>query len=325
MIRRGGPVRLSVVIPTFRRPESLARCLEGMARQTRPLDEILVVARTDDAPTHDVLRSAPAPVRAVEVTEPGLLAAMQAGVCAAAGDVIAFTDDDAIARRDWAQGLEDHFADSSVGAVGGRDLIATETDGETTDVGRITRWGKLVGNQHLAVGPARSVDVLKGANMAFRRPALALPKDLRGRGTQIHSEIPMCAWARSHGWRVVFDPMLVVDHLPAPRPAGDKRARRASDVRDASFNLVFGIVSSYPELALRRATYGLLAGDRLTPGLVRTAVAAARRERDVVRIAPAALLGQTAALLAVARGRRQRMVPVGEAPQLRPGGARARA
>jgi hypothetical protein len=96
-------------------------------------------------------------------------------------------------------------------------------------------------------------------------------------------------------------------------------------VRDASFNLVFGIVSSYPELALRRATYGLLAGDGLTPGLVRTAVAAARRERDVVRIAPAALLGQTAALLAVARGRRQRMVPVGEAPELRPGGARARA
>jgi len=290
-----------------------------MARQTRPLDEIFVVARADDAATHDLLRSALAPVRAVEVTEAGLLAAMQAGLAATAGDVIAFTDDDAVVRRDWAQRLEVHFADESVGAVGGRDLIAAETDGETADVGRITPWGKLVGNQHLAVGPARPVEVLKGVNMAFRRAALALPQGLRGRGSQTHSEISMCAWARSHGWRVVFDPALVVDHAPAPRLAGDRRERRARDVRDGSYNLVFGIVSSYPELALRRAAYGLLAGDRLTPGLARTAVAVARRERDVVRIAPAALLGQVAALTALARGRRQRMVPAADASAVTPG------
>ena len=233
-------MRLSVVVPTFQRPASLVHCLHGLACQARALDEILVVVRAGDAATHAVLRAASPPVRSVEVATPGLLAAMRAGAQAAAGDVIAFTDDDAVARPDWAQRLEDHFADPVVGAVGGRDLIAAETHGETGDVGRITGWGKLVGNQHLAVGSVRSVDVLKGVNMAFRRSALALPDHLRGRGSQVHSEIPMCAWTRSHGWRVVFDPELVIDHAPAPRTAGDERARRAEDIRDSSFNLVSG-------------------------------------------------------------------------------------
>lgn len=312
-------MRLSVVVPSFQRPAPLARCLDGLAGQTRVIDEVVVVARAPDAATHEVLRSASGPVRAAEVAAAGLLAAMQAGARAATGDVIAFTDDDAVARPDWAQRLTGHFADPTVGAVGGRDLIADETEGETRYFGRITRWGKLVGNQHLAIGDARPAEVLKGVNMAFRRPALALPVYLRGCGTQLHSEIPMCAWARTHGWQVVFDPELVVEHSPAPRPASDKRTRRRSrDVFDASFNLVFGIVSAHPERALPRAAYGLLIGDRLTPGLLRAAVAATQRDRDVVRVAPASIAGQAAALVALARGRRQCMLPVGEAPELRP-------
>jgi SAM-dependent methyltransferase/glycosyltransferase involved in cell wall biosynthesis len=305
------PIRLSVVVPSYGRPGSLARCLDGLARQDSPPHEVLVVARPDDAATLDVVRaSALSAVRTEEVAAPGLLAAMHVGAAAATGDVVAFTDDDAIPHADWVRRLLDHFAEPSVGAVGGRDVIPGEIDGETSDVGRITSWGRLVGNHHLAMGPAQAVDVLKGVNMAFRRAALALPCDLRGRGTQIHSEIPMCAWARTGGWRVVFDPAVVVDHLPAPRPTGDDRARRTRDVCDAAFNLVLGIGTFYPRLAWRRAAFGLLVGDRMTPGLLRAVVGTARGERDVVRLAPAALRGQTEALVALARGHRQRMVPV---------------
>jgi hypothetical protein len=50
----------------------------------------------------------------------------------------------------------------------------------TRDVGRVGRWGKLVGNHHLGTGSARSVMVLKAVNMAFRREALAVPEQLRG-------------------------------------------------------------------------------------------------------------------------------------------------
>jgi glycosyltransferase involved in cell wall biosynthesis len=304
-------MRVSVVVPSFRRPASLSRCLAALARQERAPDEVLVAVRSDDAATICAVRAAKLDVaRTVQVVTPGVLAAMQAGAGAATGDVIAFTDDDAAPRPDWLRRLEDHFAEPAVGAVGGRDVLANEIDNETTDVGRITSWGRLVGNQHLAIGRARPVDVLKGVNVAFRRPALALPHELRGRGSHVHWEIPTCAWARARGWRVIFDPAVVVDHIPAPRPAGDKRAGCAGDVRDASFNLVIGIASFRPELVWRRALYGLLLGDRMTPGLLRGAVGAARGEIDVARVTPAALLGQAQALLAFARGQRQLMVPV---------------
>ena len=307
-------MKLSVVIPSYRRPAALMRCLDGLAQQTRPPDEVIVVARPDDAETLDVVRAARLPVVIAEVTTAGLLAAMRAGADAATGDVIAFTDDDAVARPDWAERLEAHFADAAVGGVGGRDFIAEETDGETSDFGRISKWGRLVGNQHLAVGPAHRVDVLKGVNMAFRRAALALPTELRGQGAQIHSEIAICGWASSRGWRLILDPEVIVDHVPAWRPAGDSRRRRGRDTRDASFNFVFGLLSTRPGLARRRAAYGVLIGDWLTPGLLRIAVALALRERDVLRIAPAALRGQLEALLAFARGRRQQMVPVADPP-----------
>jgi glycosyltransferase involved in cell wall biosynthesis len=306
--------RLSVVVPSFRRAEPLARCLDGLARQDRPPDEVLIIARDDDAATLDVVRAAERlPVQTVEVLGPGLLSAMHAGVEAATGDVIAFTDDDAVPRPDWVRRLGDHFAEPAVGAVGGRDVIPGHVGGETPDVGRITRWGRLVGNQHLGIGPARPVDVLKGVNVAFRRAALALPYDLRGRGAQVHWEVSMCAWARARGWQVVFDPALVVDHLPAPRPSGDHRVPDPRDVRAASFNLVFAIATFYPASAWRRALYGLLVGDRMTPGVLRAVVATVRDEDHVRRIAPAAVRGQVEALVALARGHRQRMVPVDQA------------
>jgi hypothetical protein len=42
---------ISVIIPSYRRCEDLDRCLRALARQQRPADEVVVVARADDAPT----------------------------------------------------------------------------------------------------------------------------------------------------------------------------------------------------------------------------------------------------------------------------------
>ena len=41
-------MKISVVIPTYRRPESLKRCLEGLRRQVRPAHEVLVVTQDGD-------------------------------------------------------------------------------------------------------------------------------------------------------------------------------------------------------------------------------------------------------------------------------------
>ncbi len=210
----GGAV--SVVVPTHRRPEYLARCLEAIGNQSvRPRD-VVVVRRPGDVDTEVALSQIRAQeIRDISVGEPGVLAALGAGVRAASGDIVAFVDDDAVPHRDWLERLLSHFEDGKVGGVGGRDIVEDDAHSRlplTTDVGRIGRWGKMRGSHHLGTGPPRDVMVLKGANMAFRREAIALPDGLRGEGAQVHFEVAMCLWAlqRVGGSSTTPQPSLII-------------------------------------------------------------------------------------------------------------------
>jgi GT2 family glycosyltransferase len=302
---------VSIVVPSYRRPDDLRRCLEALAHQLRRPDEVLVVLRPGDVESLGVTSAVEAPgILTVEVHKGGLAAALRAGAEAAQGDVIVFLDDDAFPRPEWLSTLCHHFDDPSVGAVGGKDEIPnpSQTGPPTVDIGRITRWGKLIGNHHLAAGAVREVDVLKGVNMAVRRQALVLPLDLRGTGTQLHSELVVCLCAQRDGWRILFDPAAVVDHRGSPRPGGDSRdSPSAAVVRNESFNLVACLLTARPELLWRRGLYGLMVGDRGTPGLVRGLAAVLQRDREVTRRLLPSLLGQLEALSAHIAGRR---VPV---------------
>ncbi len=306
--------RLSVVIPTFERPDALRTCLAGVRAQVCAADEVVVVRRESDGASSAVRREFGAGwLFEVSVETPGTLAAMEAGARMASGDVIAFTDDDAVPRPDWVERLQRHFADSTVGGVGGRDEIHPPAmgDGPPEDVGRVTAWGKVKGNHHAGGGPPRDVAVLKGCNMAFRREALAFPHGLRGSGAQVHLELGMCLWARARGWRILYDPALVVDHYPAPRSDDYGRGGGSdSAVCDAAYNLVASLVSQRRDLLWRRVVYGLLVGDRSAPGVVRAAAAIPRREPDVAGWLSPSLRGQVEALVDVRRGRAVSMVPL---------------
>ncbi|CAG2131367.1 glycosyltransferase family 2 protein [Ralstonia mannitolilytica] len=107
-LRRRAPA-VSVVIATWRRPQMLQRCLDGLLAQTFDAHQLeLVVA--DDGPddeTRAVVEAfaAAAPawrVRYVPVRETqGPAAARNRGWQAASGDIIAFTDDDTIPAPTW--------------------------------------------------------------------------------------------------------------------------------------------------------------------------------------------------------------------------------
>ena len=299
---------VSVVIPSFRRPQELRRCLAGVAKQSLQPAQTIVVRRASDLATEAVVSEARHfGMFGVVVMEPGVVAAMSAGVSAARSDIVAFVDDDAVPRAEWLERLVRHFVDPEVGGVGGRDVVmqtAAAAEGLTLDVGRITRWGKLIGNHHRGDGPSRGVMVLKAAGMAFRPSALVLPCGLRGAGAQVHFEVGVSLSALRRGWRLIYDPTAVVDHYPAQRFDADQRDRPApAAVRDAAYNLVTCVVQEVPELFWRRAAYGLLIGDRGVPGLARAGVAVLRDERDVARGMIPSLAGQLSALRSAHRRR----------------------
>ena len=311
---------VSIVVPSYRRPEALARCLRALVQQLGDGDEVVVVRRRDDSATAAVIgQSRCAALVEVEVDRPGQVAAILAGIQRAHGDAVAFTDDDAVPRADWLSRLRAYLEDPEVGGVGGRDVVHDPTLGQEVlrpDVGLINSWGKQIGNHHLGIGPPRRVMLLKGANMAFRRAALAIPQGLRGEGAQVHQEVSMCLWARKQGWELVYDPGIIVDHYPAERFDADRRERpEAKAVSDAAYNYTFSLLSFEPQLFWRRALYGVVVGDRATPGLARAAAAVAQRDADVIRRLPPSLTGQAEALADIARGRRISMITFDEKPE----------
>lgn len=224
---------ITVLIPTYRRPQDLARCLEGLKKQVRFPDEVIVVVRDTDAQTWTFLEtfnSDNLPMNIVTVTVPGQVAALNMGLESSHGDIIAITDDDAVPRPEWLARIETHFlSDDRIGGVGGRDWKRTETEIMTENravVGRIQWFGRLIGNHNMGVGEAREVDVLKGANMSYRRTAIAnlrFDKRLKGTGAQVHNDLGFSLAVKRAGWKLIYDPLVDVDHYSGERFDNDQR------------------------------------------------------------------------------------------------------
>lgn len=124
-------VRLTIVVPTYTRPELLARCLAALAVQTLSPSEYEVVVADDaasDATREQVAAFAatvPVPVRYVPVTgRHGPAAARNVGWRAGRGDVLAFADDDTIPDRAWAAAGASAFArDLELAAATGQTVV----------------------------------------------------------------------------------------------------------------------------------------------------------------------------------------------------------
>ena len=274
-------MNITVIVPTYRRPKDLSRCLEALKKQTRPADELLVVVRDTDAETWiflETFTSETLPLRTVTVSAPGAIAAMNAGLDAASGEIVSFTDDDAAPHTDWLARIEPHFlSDSRVGGVGGRDWVYHGTDlveGAKEVVGQVQWFGRAIGNHHLGVGEAREVDVLKGVNMSFRWTAIKnkhFDQRMQGTSAQIHHEIEFCLALKKAGWKLIYDPKVAVDHHTGQRFDEDQRNKfNPIAMKNIVCNETLALLEHLP--STRRIVFliwAILVGTRGAPGFVR--------------------------------------------------------
>jgi GT2 family glycosyltransferase len=144
--------RVSVVVPTRERPESLRRCLAALERQTVPVEVVAVEDREGRGPAW----------------------ARNEGVRRAQGEVVCFTDDDCAPAAGWAEALATPILAGEAQATAGRTLMgegATAAD---------RAWEAIVGHlQDQAVAPGTtSPGFAATANLACTRQLLEqLPFD----------------------------------------------------------------------------------------------------------------------------------------------------
>lgn len=267
------PESLTVVVPTFRRPLPLERCLRALAVQTRTPDQIIVVCRADDRASVDAAArmTREMPIHVITCELPRLCAQMDLGVAYAIGDVVALTDDDAAPTPQWAERLMSLYSEPDIGAVGGRDVIhdpTVDSSARGKSVGIVTRSGRPLGNHHHEGIGARDVDFLKGVNLSVRRQLWRVDLDLFGDGNQSHWELGTCLRIRRLGWRVLYDAQLLVDHYPDVRvgePCRGSRDRYSLE-RDA-YNELYELVRWLPWWqAATAASRALVVGSKAVPG-----------------------------------------------------------
>jgi GT2 family glycosyltransferase len=274
-------MKLSVIIPTCRRPGDLLRCLQALRSQQRFPDEVLVALREDDSETLVALAHwdpGPLPLQIVSVGLAGASEARNRCLDLATGDILVFTDDDTAPHRDFLARIRTAFVvDPALGGLGGPDWIGgveLPGDDRAHEVGRVRWWGRQVGNHHLGVRHVQLVEWLKGANMSFRREALQqvrFGQGLRGAAAQFGEDLALSLAVRRAGWKLLYDPAIAVDHFPGRlTPGADHRTLLdRQSLGDAAFNETVLILDHLaPAGRIAFLLWHLVVGTRLLPGPV---------------------------------------------------------
>jgi len=120
---------LSVIITTFREPETIGQAIEAFLAQLPSHAEILVVAPDPETiAVIDEYAARYASVRHVADPQQGKPTAINAGLKAAQGDIVVLSDGDVLAAEDALTPLLAPFDDPQVGAVSGRPLSLSPRD-----------------------------------------------------------------------------------------------------------------------------------------------------------------------------------------------------
>lgn len=213
-------MKLSVVICSSGRPESLKKALQSLKQQSFKDWEILI------------MRESP------------LVKARDLGWRKAKGEVVAWIDDDVILPKDWAKNLVEIFAENpEVGGVSGPTLVPENLlknrlvfwwygkeswwaklwvklvlDSKPFTVGKITKIGWWSPGSNfkscLKLKGLQEVDYLEACNMSLRREVVkkAGGFDLKYKGTSEWCELDLAMRVKKLGYGLVWSKDVKVEH-----------------------------------------------------------------------------------------------------------------
>jgi GT2 family glycosyltransferase len=224
---------ISIVIATYNRATLLRDCLRHLADQPFEADDDVVVV--DNGSTDETPRVIEAsrqrfevPLRHLTESRPGKSHAVAAAIAAAAGDVLAFTDDDVTVDPHWIATIRQIMRNSNAALVGGPVLPRWEAAPpswlrfETQEFGRLAAPLGLLnyGPASIELGPR----TVLGANMAIRRAPINkvggfAPHLGKLRGTLLSGEDhELCQRVQAAGYKAMYCPELRVAHwVPVER------------------------------------------------------------------------------------------------------------
>jgi GT2 family glycosyltransferase len=197
--------RASVVVCAHNAGATIDECLESLQRLVYPDFEIIVVndGSTDD--TGARLRRHRG-VQVIDLPRGGLSRARNAGLHAAAGDIVAYCDADARVDPQWLQFLVQPLVTSTVVGSGGLNVVPAEDSWMAQCVARAP------GAPTHVLLTDRIAEHVPGCNMAFRREALLRIDGFNPIYQRAGDDVDVCWRLQAHCGPIGFAPAALVWH-----------------------------------------------------------------------------------------------------------------
>src|SRR5439155_22061840 len=197
--------RVSVVVCAYNAADTIDDCLSALERLTYPDYEIIVVNDGSRDRTGEIARQHPR-VRVITTPNTGLSAARNVGLAEATGQIVAYTDADTRADRDWLTYLVQPFLTSDVVGSGGPNVVPPDDPPMAQCIARAP------GAPTHVLLDDRIAEHVPGCNMAFRRDALIAIGGFNPVYLRAGDDVDVCWRLQARGWKIGFAPSALVWH-----------------------------------------------------------------------------------------------------------------
>jgi glycosyltransferase involved in cell wall biosynthesis len=198
--------RVSIIIPTYNEKNRITGCIESLLKQTYPQDKIEIIVVDDGSSdgTSPFIRKNFSKVKLITKKNSGAYDSRNKGADISQGDIIAFTDADCVATKDWIKNIEKVMREKGIKVVGGK--ITHDNNSYIYKATAISDFGEYLDNRE------KNVTSVPGGNLAIKREvfnSFRFDPKLRSSGDRLFS------WRLIEaGYKLLYHPSIEIIHRP---------------------------------------------------------------------------------------------------------------
>lgn len=246
---------ISIIIPTYKRKESVLRLLNSLIGEVKQEYEILIVEqKVNNRETFlSFAKQHHLPLQYYFLENPSTSAAKNVGIRHAKGKYVVFFDDDVTVEPEiFTSYIHDFEADhDNLAAICGRVITAGQKiEPGNNYTGRITPLGGF--SDGFSSEVRQYIDTVIGCNAAWRKEVLHALEgfDEQFTGNAMREESDLSLRAKKLGYTILFEPKTVVHHLREETGGARKTEGRLQWYFDFFSNETYFFLKHFPKFFL---------------------------------------------------------------------------
>jgi glycosyltransferase involved in cell wall biosynthesis len=200
--------KISVIVCSFNGSRTIRDTMRGIEALDYPEYEVICVNDGSKDSTEEIAREFG--VHLITTGNQGLSTARNIGWQAAAGEIVAFIDDDAYPDPQWLRYIAYTFLATSYAGVGGPNISPQDSGPVATCIAHAPG-----GPIHVLLSD-QEAEHIAGCNMAFRKNALLAIGGFDPCFRVAGDDVDICWMLHRHGFKIGFNPAAVVWHRRRP-------------------------------------------------------------------------------------------------------------